>query len=112
MPVLCSCTVEVLSSSMVKIPPAKAQLQTNWANSKLQISISGIKALFRSPIPFILVDYCWQIWYSAGTNFTLLGWFHSLLAVFLGKNPTSLTSLTSSGIQGNFNFTISATSSV
>jgi hypothetical protein len=34
----------------------KARAKTSWANSKLYISMSDVKALFISPTPFIFVD--------------------------------------------------------
>ena len=34
----------------------KARLKTSWANSKLCISMSDVKVLFRSPTPFSFVD--------------------------------------------------------
>ena len=39
--------------------------KTSWSNSKLSVSKSEVKVLFRSPISFIFVDCWWQIWHSA-----------------------------------------------
>ena len=41
---------------MVRKYWTKARLKTSWANSKLCISMSDVKALFSSLIPFSFVD--------------------------------------------------------
>ena len=73
----------------------KARWKTNWANSKLCISMSLVKMLFRSPTPFSFVYY---------NILFLLGWFHSLLVDLLGRYHMALASSTSWGLQGNPGF--------
>jgi hypothetical protein len=71
-----------------------------WCQSALQISNCF------HPYWLLLADLA----FTSKKNFILLGWFYSLLAAFLGRYPMALTSLTSWGIQSNFNFTASCTS--
>jgi len=61
--------------------------------------MSDVKAAFRSPAPFSSL--------LTATNFFLPGWFYFLLAAFLSKELTALTSQTSWGLLGNFNVTAS-----
>lgn len=35
----------------------KTRMKPSWANSKFCISMFDVKQVFRSPIPFIFVDY-------------------------------------------------------
>ena len=69
----------------------KAKLKTSWANLKLRISMSDVKALLKS----------FHLYWPKQTSFSWAA-FHSLLAAFLSICPTALTSLTSWGLQGNF----------
>jgi hypothetical protein len=68
----------------------KASSKTSWANSRLFLSMSNVKELFRSLTPFILLDCCCH---SAETSFILLGWFYSLLADFLSIYSIAMTTL-------------------
>ena len=67
----------------------KARWKTSWANTKVYISMSGIKAL--QLLPALLTARC----------FFLLNWFHFLLAAFLSRYPMTWASLISWGLQGN-----------
>ena len=49
--------ITVLKESIMKTYWIKARLKTSEAYSKLCISTSNVKALFRSPAPFSFVDY-------------------------------------------------------
>ena len=58
----------------------KQRPKSSCANSKLCISMSDVKMLFRSPTPFSFVDY----------NTLLLGCSHFLLAAFLSRHPMTV----------------------
>jgi hypothetical protein len=82
----------------------KAIAKSSWLNSKFCISMSDVKALFKSPTPFIFLT---------ATHFFLLSCFYSLLAAFLSMYPLALTSPTSWGLQSNhpdFTITVSLSS--
>jgi hypothetical protein len=55
----------------------KTRQKTIWANPKLHISMSDIKALFRSPTRFILLDFltavCRSDLQQQQTSFSLAG---------------------------------------
>jgi hypothetical protein len=72
---------------MVKKSWKKVKAKSSWAKSNFGMSKSNVQLLFTL---------------LTATQFFLLGWFHSLLATFLGSYLTGLPSLTSWSIQGNF----------
>jgi hypothetical protein len=61
--------------------------------------MSDVEMLFSYPTPFSLANY---------NSLISPGWAHSLLTAFLCRYPTALASLTSWGLQGNLDFTFTA----
>jgi hypothetical protein len=61
----------------------KARQEISLANSKLCISMSNVKAVLRSTPVLAL---------QTASNFFPLGWFYTLLAVFLSRYPMALAS--------------------
>lgn len=66
--------------------------------NKLQTLSSRLITRFSSELQLLSVLF-------TATHFSLLDWFHSLLAVFLSIYPTCLASTTSWGLQGKLGFT-------
>ena len=77
----------------------KARPKTGCANSKLCISI----LMWKHSSYFQLLSAL-----LTTTYFSLLGWFHSLLAALLSRYPMALASPASWGLQGNPGFTFTA----
>lgn len=89
--------------SIVRKYWAKARWKTSWANSKLCISMSDVKTLFRSPTPFSFVNW----------NTLFFSWVVPLpISSSPQQDPTALASPVSWGLQGNpgFSFTASCSS--